>query len=345
MTTFHVGIHNEHNSFVVPPEFRAGLNDGSLQRHGAVIRKAVQGEPGSIVGYLQETAQLQKAQNDQSSATLKNSGGKLATSILKFAAGDQSIGESLQAFQILQVANVAMTAVGIGVTVIGTLYLASKIDRLETQLDEIGEKLDRISRGVQDLQHEVLAQDLDEMRTETQRVNDAWERSNPATIWLQAEHGLHKLQTRFARRASELKDRGALPIEREAMLAAHSAAASIRVSALLAADEWEAAARAAGEHMAELDALTGRDGVRKLLEDTVRDEAIAEDSPDYSFALERHLAPTRKLFSDWRGRELNAASVPLLIDELRRQGISGRAWLEAARVEGDQPVLCLTARS
>lgn len=316
--------------------FAAGVARGEMVRHGAIIRDAL---TGRIVGHVQETAGF----GNVVSSLLPGS----PTGLAKLALGavrtvqNEQIKAGIAVLQSLQLGGLALSGVGIGVSIAGMALLAQRIDRVGARVGAMSETLQRIARQVEALRLEPIRHDLDALHTAGKEVEEGWLLADPEPHWRRAASDLHHLQTRFARRARELD---AVPDAdtglRDAMVEAFVASASTRVSARVVAGDMAAAEMAATEHARELADLTGGMGVLQLL-------ARALDGNEEPAGRLRRIDELRPAIEAQaaliRDREDAAATTPITIAALRERGISGRAWLERARTETEASLIVLPA--
>lgn len=118
-------------------------------------------------------------------------------------------------------------------------------------------------------------------------------------------------------------------------------ASGLRVTARLAIGQDDMARSAA---IARTHTLLEFDTPRKLgrlvLEKISYDAA---GSPEWKDQLDQNAAELSSLVTSSRARELSVAASAETLQELERQKISGREWLEAARAERENPLLFLQA--
>jgi hypothetical protein len=327
----------------VPAHLLAGVQAGDLQVYGSVIRSLTSGR---IVGHLQETSGLAKlgATALASHASLPLTGAGLAVDLVGHGVSyvqNEQIKAAVSVVQNLQIANLALGAIGIGVSVAGFAILSAKISRVEANMDAMAGRLDEIARGVESLRRDRIADDFTRLRTAAEQMDEGWSLSDPAPQWRQVATEAHSLANIFERRARELTTDPADVAAAEPFLDALGLAAGLRVSARLASGD-DAAGRAAasegtkalvsvGEHIS-----LGASALREM-----RPHAALGGSRDWDQALAGRVDTLRPLVERARQREAAAASTSLTLAELQRQDINGRAWLEAARSEEAEPVLCL----
>lgn len=287
-----------------------------------------------IVAHLQETpgmARMAKLGFDPASM--------IADGIQMYQ--NEQIKTGLAIVQNLQLANLALTGVGIGVSIAGFAILAHKLDRIEGRLTEIAAAISAVGKRVEGLQAHFARAELAALRAELRRIDEAWSRSDAQAQWKIAADRLLTLEQTFYDHALALGDATDGALLREQMEDAFVLAGGARLSALLAAEEMSAAEVAAHDFARSLKTLTGEIGAPQLLRGQLAAETPPGGPADRLKALERLRPEAEARAALLREREDSAATAPLTIAALARAGVSGRAWLARARDEVEAPLICL----
>lgn len=327
----------------VPAPLMAGIRSGEIKVYGSIIRSVASGK---IVGHLQETSGFAKlggiAVTAGSSAPLAGAG--LAADLIGQGVNyvqNEQIKAALDVVQNLQVANLALGVVGIGVSVAGFAVLSAKINRIETSVDAMADRLTQLARGVDWLRHDRIAEDFARLRTVAEQLDEGWTLTDPSSQWRQVATEAHSLANIFERRATGLTTDPADLLAVEPFVDALALATSLRVSARLASGEDIAAGAAADEGAKCLIALGEHVSLSAAaLRQMITDKAIVGSS-EWGVALNNRAETLRPVIALRRQREMAAVSTSLTLAELRRQLIPGRAWLESARSETDEALICL----
>lgn len=327
----------------VPDALIAGMASGDLKVHGSIIRSI---SSGRIVGHLQETSALSGLGNLLGgTASLPLQGLDLVGQTVAMVQNEQ-IKHAVAVVQQLQLANLALGAVGIGVSVAGTAVLWRKIDIVEKQVAGLAATLDALLNKVEALRQDRIADDLARLRAVADQMNEAWLLTDPVPQWDDVAREAHVLGSIFERRAVAIIEAGEHdPSVAEPMLAALGLASATRVAARLASGATVAAREAAAVSAETMANLTGHFGLGSALLKRMQGHRAATGSAAWRVALTSHAEMVRPLLTDQRDRVTALASSGLTIGEIDRQGIDGRAWLEAAREEKDAPLLCLQSRA
>ena len=327
----------------VPEHLIAGMQSGEVKVYGSVIKSMVSGQ---IVGHLQETSGLAKlagmALASPVSAPLAGAG--LAADLIGHGINyvqNRQIVAALKVVQSLQVANSALSVIGIGVSVAGFAILAAKINRMETSVNAMAGRLAEIGSGIEWLRHDRIAEDFSRLRTLAEQMEEGWSLVDPGPQWRQVATDAHSLATIFGRRTVELIADPKNLVTAEPFAEALALAVSLRVSARLASGEDVAAAAAADEGARFLVTVGERVSLAASALQQMRANLSVSGSRSWGDILDSEVAALRPHVTAYRQRETVAASTSLTLTELRRQLIPGRTWLEAARSEHNEPVICL----
>lgn len=329
----------------VPEHLLARVSSGELKVYGSIIRSLTSGR---IVAHLQETSALAHAAGSLLSApaSLPLQGANLAIDAVGHSvsyAQNEQIKSAVSMLQSMQVLDLALGVAAIGVSVAGFAILSKKLARTEAKVEALHSRLDELARGIELIRRERLTEDFVRLRTAIEQLDEAWVLTDGATQWRQVANEAHFLANQFARRAGELLD--AAPADLPAIdpfLEALALSANIRITARMAADDDAAARLAARDGAAALSVI----GERLRLGEAAL-STIGGQVPGGTTAWSDRLAIVsdeyRPLVDCARAREAAAAATCLTIEELGKQGISTRVWLETAREEHESPLLCVAA--
>lgn len=327
----------------VPAHLLAGVQSGEFNVYGAIIRSVAEGR---IVGHLQETSGLAKLGATALAApgSLPLAGAGLASDLVGHGVSyvqNEQIKAAVNVVQNLQIANLALGVVGIGVSIAGFAVLSAKINWVEGKLDAITDRLAEVARAVDWMRRDRISDDFTRLRTIAEQMDEGWSLIDPASQWRHVATEAHTLANMFERRAGELIAEPADLHAAEPFLEALALAGALRVSARLASGDDAAAAGAANEAARVLVSLGERASLGTSVLRQMRAKADIGGSQEWEEALSGRIEALRPVVAGLRQREAGAASTVLTLAELQRQQIPGRAWIEAARNEETEPVLCL----
>lgn len=313
----------------VPAELLAGVHTGEYRVIGSIIQSV---SSGRIVGHLQETSAL----------TSLMSAGPLDLPQLALGAVSVVQNEQIKAavalVQSLQVANLALSGISIGVSVAGTALLAQRISRIEDRLGAMLPALAGIARQLEAMRIDRIQEDFTRLRTLAHQVDEAWLPSASTAEWIAIARDAHFLADGFERRAQELEGTDE-PLAAEPLIDAFNLAAGLRITARLGARQDDMAQQAAQARTTTLVRLGQRLQPGSL--------ALARVSKDlagtslWEESLANEVSGLKETLSKVRDRELAAAATTETLDHLASQGISGREWLEMSMTEDKAPLLLL----
>jgi len=314
-------------AFEIPARFATS----EFYRIGTTMRSHATGQ---IVAHLQETTGLTRMAGLGFDPTSMVAGG------IQIYQNEQ-IKVGLALVQNLQIANLALTGVGIGVSVAGFAILARKLDRIERSLAEITAAIQRLAKKVERIEARLIRVELAELRAELRRIDEAWMRSDAQAQWRIAADRLLTLEQAFGDHVRAADSGAGDASLRALMVDAFTLAGSSRISALLAANEADAAGFGARGFARSLAGFTGNIGAPQILREMQMAETAPAD-PAARLAAIARLRPQAEAGATLvREREDSAATAPITIAALTRAGVSGREWLERARSEAEAPLICL----
>lgn len=320
----------------IPAHLVAGINRGDYQVFGSVIKSATSGQ---ILGHLQETSALTSilSKTIPGLSTAVEMGAQAVT-----IAQNEQIKSALSFVQSLQLANLAVGAASIGVSVAGTALLSAQIRQLETKLDGILPELQVIARGVEQLRNDRIAEDFTRLKVLAGQVDECWILANANSEWRAIARDADFLAGSFARRAQEaLGQPTSGPDSAEALVDAYSLSSSLRVTARMASDDLDAAYHAACERVHTLLAISACVSVSTtaLTFAAVPHEKVGRS--EWAVELDHNADQIKASVHRSQARAEAAAATAETIETLSLRKISGREWLEAAREEAVSPTLFL----
>lgn len=306
--------------FVIPAHFIAGLASGEFQRFGAVIKDAGSGQ---ILGHLQETGALQGL--FRTGLSFDPTGVTGLIGIAQNAAISHKL-DAMQAMmgtlQTLQIATLASSVVGIGVTAASTAIILQRLRGIDQRLERIEGTLSELPQQWREME---FRKRLQTMATSLERLQEAEHRPDAESVARAEEERLNyifdDLHGGLCNVVIEAKVDPALL---QSLLAALSLAAGAQFKAMLWLDMKQAAEKRAVNQFGKLQDLGFR---------MPRHSMVERLSGDGATALQ--------ISSDFSEIRMRAASQPQLARTLIAQGINGRAFIEQVQDEQTQPLLIL----
>lgn len=325
-------------SFDVPAELAARYAAGLLVRDGALLRNS---DTGRIVAHLQETTALAgRFAAATNPAGMAMEAGKLGLGAVQVAQNEQ-IKAGIALMQQLQVANLALTGIGIGVSVVGFGLVLQQLQGIRRQLEGFGAALAGIRQAVDEVQATLDRRKLSELTAALRRIDGAWGRGDAQLEWAAAAADLLRLEQEFLDDIRALPEGTATMARRIGLVEAFVMAGNARTGALLAAGHEAAAEEAAAEFAGRLEEVTGALGAPRILRAMLEAEQTPVDPQARLTAVERLRPEAERQALLLREREAAATTLPLTIAALQQAGIPGRQWLQDARERTDVPLLCL----
>lgn len=333
----------------IPAALEAGIRSGQLDVYGSTIRNVANGQ---IAGFLQETSGLSKIAGlvgGGPAAPLKLIGsGIQIVQNEQIKSGVAAVQQGVAMLNQLQVANLALSAAGIGVSAIGFAVMSAKIDGVRDEVRALGNKLDRLLDEFARDRTEKLDDMLNALRGLAQRIDSRWSMSAD-----KAEVGWHRdadeadtLGNFFSGRARRLLDARPTAIaEATPLLDASAMASGLRVGALALSGETAAAISVARDDSGRIERLTGGIGAADLARAWMALPAwqSAPGSEAAGNALALATTEARAAAASLRAREATAATRAAPLLALEAKGLHARDWLAAARGEQDAPLLLMKA--
>ena len=306
--------------FHIPAQLLTSEVSGAVKRYGAILKDEA---TGRIVGHVQETGALQKV--FQTGLSLDPTGVTGLIGVAQNAAITSKL-NAMQAMmgtmQVLQVATLASSVIGIGVTAASTAMILKRLDQVEKAL--VG-----IETAVASLPSKWREMDL---RSKIVTVRTSLERLQEAEVRPDAEAVVKSVEERLSYAFDEIHD-GLAEVVIQArvdaglvrsLLASLALCGSAQIKSLLWLDMKEPAEIRARRQVAKLEHLTflmPRDlMVDRLGNDQAKALGISQD------------------FSEIR---LRTASQPSLARTLIAREINGREYVEHIEQEETEPYLLL----
>ncbi|MDB4213910.1 hypothetical protein N9741_03460 [Octadecabacter sp.] len=306
--------------FDIPAQFRAAVGAGELIQRGALLKDAA---TGRIVSHLQETGALQKVLQRGLSFDPTGATGLIGVAQNAAISGKLNAMQSMMGtMQVLQVASLASSVVGIGVTAASTAMI---LDRL----NQVDEALVGIETSVADLPskwHEMgLRSKIVTVRTSLERLQEAEVRPDAEAVIKSVEERLSyvfdEIHEGLAHVVIQVRVDACLV---KSLLATLALCGSAQIKSLLWLDMKEAAVLRSRRQVAKLESLTFL---------MPRDLMVDRFGHDQSTALS-----VSQEFSEIR---LRTASQPSLARTLIAREINGREYVERIEQEETEPYLLL----
>ena len=336
----------------VSEQHKAGLADGTLKIFGSAIREV---STGRIRGFLQEAAPLQKL--FPALLKLAPSGVDLATAPLEVAqlvqgeairAGVGRIEDGVKLLTQISQIDAAIGVVGIGVTVIGFTVMARKIDQVKGAVDAMSDKIEGVSAKLDQIQRDAIDLDFAELKSLSKAFDEGWRLSGDAAVmrWHDVARGALSCQSRFEQRAGRLLVGGAAQYAAaDPFLDAVSLSNALRVAALAACNESQAAQEAASDGARSLEKMTGAIGLADISLAALAERRPPAGTARWALTQAETNQTARATVRKIRHREAAGFTRAAPFALLEHRSIPPREWLAAARDEIESPVIMLLAET
>jgi len=306
--------------FEIPTQFRAAVAAGDLITNGALLKDAV---TGRIVAHLQETGALQKALH--SGLSFDPTGATGLIGIAQNAAITSKLNamqSMLGTMQMLQVATLASSVIGIGVTAASTAMILNRLNQVDKAI--VG-----LEASVADLPSKWREMDL---RAKIVTVRTSLERLQEAEVRPDAENVVKSVEERLSYVFDEIHS-GLIEVVIQArvdaglvrsLLASLVLCGSAQIKSLLWLDMKEAAEIRSRHQVAKLEDLAFL-----MPRDLMRDR------------LGHGQTTALGISQDFSEIRMRIATQPSLARTLIAREINGREYVERIEQEETEPYLLL----
>jgi hypothetical protein len=330
----------------VPPEVIEGVTSGLYKVTGSVVREV---SSGRGVAFLQETSLAQSLLNSAltgASTTLQTGFSPLGVAALvqnqQIKSRLADVQSSLAMLQNLQIGTLAVSGLGLGVSVAGFAVMLKRLKGIETQIATIEAKIDRVTS---DRRSDDIRMTFADIGTQMEIVDTLSARSNMVSSGEAAERALAtssgRLEAHFQQR-SEAMQTGHMTSADMDML--WSLAAAIRLCheagsrALYRIDELEAA-----KQLAERRAQRFLDLSQNLTPDALARLCAqnASDSTDYIRTRQLALPQSEALVRGLHDCVASIGSQSELASKLIASKIAGSDYIREVTNEKHEPIIML----
>lgn len=333
----------------VPDGLVQGVLSGQYRVFGSVIREAANGR---IAGFLQEAPSLASMLLNGASAGHSGALAEAGLSVVQIAQNEvirRGVGRIEDAVALLGplgVANLAVNATGIGVTIAGFAVMSAKIEGVKQAVHGLADQIETVSTKIDALQRDAIDVDFAELKSLSKSFDEAWQLGGDAAVrrWHDVARGALSQQSRFELRADRaLSGNTQQYLEADPFLDAVSLASALRVAALAACDESSAARDAGADGARSIERLTGGLGLADLSLAVLAKTSAQPGTQDWTLAQAAANQSMRPMALKIRQREAAAITRAAPLAALEDRSIRPREWLEAARSETSSPVLFMPA--
>ena len=331
--------------FEVPSKFLAKYATGQVKRIGTNL---VNSNSGKIVGHLQEAGRLSANLSGGLNPIVQS--GQLASSLAANAQLHQ-VKKMLSGLQMITSATLAVSAINLGVSVLGFVMVTRRLNQLGGQIERLEGMLSSTHQLLAETNLRQRARDRAQVMSQMALAEEAWTHSNPDAIWrgladrLYGEDSYYRILLTTELEADEsIIRRGSVPWND--VLAAHETLSQLvaaRTQCLVLLNELDAALHYANEWNQWLsrnyDCLTPP----ALLESRLQSRVESNDTGEDYRRLEI-LNETKSFLQVVRVQQEFARTAPDMISTLKSIGVPGRAYVERLRSQQDEEILVLESK-
>lgn len=258
--------------------------------------------------------------------------------------GIDNLQDGLNGLSSLALQNMALNIANMGISIAGFDAMLNQLNTIRTAIHGLSGQLDIAIGKIEAVQHDLIEGDFSELKSLAKAHDEGWLLSDASAggRWQEVAHGALRYQTRFESRAERLlaSNPGDYMLA-DPMLDAVGFASGLRVAALSACNEANAAREAAADGARAIERLTGSIGLADLTRRALAASGAVPGTQDWTIALAAANEGAREVVAKIRQRETAAVTRAAPLASLERRGIRPRDWLEAAREEKEVPVLVM----
>jgi hypothetical protein len=270
--------------------------------------------------------------------------GRIEKKLDFMAGGITNLQDGLDGLSSLALQNMALNIANMGIAVAGFDAMLNQLDTIRTAIHGLSGQVDVAIGKIDAVQHDLIEADFSELKSLAKAHDEGWLLSDASAggRWQEVAHGALRYQTRFESRAERLlaSNPGNYMLA-DPMLDAVGFASGLRVAALSACNEANAAREAAADGARAIERLTGSIGLADLTRRALASSGAVPGTQDWTIALAAANEGAREVVAKIRQRETAAVTRAAPLASLERRGIRPRDWLEAAREEKEVPVLVM----
>jgi hypothetical protein len=329
--------------YEIPLQLQAMIGSQQASLIGAIIKDNATGQ---ILGHVQQASGLSSMLTQAFGSAVSGGFSPLAAiSVVQnetLRRGVAELKDGMILVQNLQYGTLALSGLGLGVSIAGFAATLAKLRAIEMRIDQLSDRVEAITADRRDDDLKTVFADVS---GDLQNIETLTDRRDPQRVAEQLQLSLsrstRKIEGYFVR-LSDVRGKAKLPLDVMDRLWALAAAIRLcqeaAIQALFAADELEVAEHTGRVEMERQLALMGAvspDILSRMVSRGEQDPVTAFDTRKVALAQARILADGLK------GGVQSLAGQVSTARALRSEGISGLQYLREARSAKDGPFLCL----
>lgn len=327
----------------VPLQLQAMIGSQRASLVGAIIKDNATGQ---ILGHVQQASGLSSVLSQTVGSAFSGGFSPLAAiSVVQNETLRRSVAElkgGMVLMQNLQYGTLALSGLGLGVSIAGFAMTLAKLRAIEATLDQLSQGLEEITSDRRDDDLKAIFADV---TGDLQNIDTLAERRNPQRVAEQLQLSLsrstRKIENHFVRLSDVV---GKTQFRFDVLDRLWALAAAIRlcqeasIQALFAADELEVA-----EHLGLVE-IERQLALMRAASPNVLSRMVSREKQDHVMAFDTRkaaLVQARTLADGLKGGVQSLAGQVSTARSLRSEGMSGLQYLREARSMQDAPFLCL----
>jgi len=327
--------------FITPDHFGALVESGHVIRYGAILKDAASGR---IVAHMQQTGVLEGLLSKTSSVLPINPFSPLSAmsslgANFQLYRLDAKIEQSLQlmqGFAGLQLANLALAGLGLGVSVAGFALIKARLNEVSLKIDTLS---DAVRMGFEEQRLRELRDLESDLDGQLDHAEEGWEHLDGGSrVWTRVADRLNDMVYRYPKLIEQnLQQPSPDPQLLAYLLERYRVLAQTRIECLILNGEMMSARDFARRFSVKTNELLN--DVTPL--DFARGQ-IARHAPDDHFELRRKLPEARRFVTNLREFQDVFETKPLLIETLIENRQDGREYVQSLRGQKEPLVLIAT---
>lgn len=329
--------------YEIPLQLQALVSSQKASLVGAIIKDNA---TGHILGHVQQASGLTSVLGQAAGGVLSSGFSPLGMMSVvqneQIRRGVAELQNGMILMQNLQYGTLALSGLGLGVSIAGFAATLARLKAIETRLGALEDAVDKATR---DRREDDLKSVFADIAADLQNVETLSDRRDPQRVAEQLQLSLARTTRRIEQhflREADLSRRSSIPIEHLDQL--WTLAAAIRlcqeasIQALFAADELEVAQRFGQFELERQIAL-----LQSLSPDILsRLVSRSEKDLDAARALRQTALGQARLLADGiRGGVLALAGQVSIANTLRAEDMTGMEYIRRIKAEAQSPLVCL----
>ncbi|MWP36107.1 hypothetical protein GQY15_00645 [Rhodobacter sphaeroides] len=324
--------------FSFPADYLGSVASGEVIRYGAILKDAASGR---IVAHMQETGLLQNMLSAPTAGLPLNPFSPISAlsslganwQLYRLDGKIEQTMQIMQGFATLQMANIALAGLGLGVSVVGFAMIKSRLNEVSLKIDTL---TDLVRRGFEEQRLRELRDLEARLDAQLDHAEEAWSHADGGTrVWTRVADNLNDMVYSYPRLIEQnLRAEAPQPEMLAYLLERYRVLAATRIECLILTGEMTSArdfaTRFSRRTNSLLNDITPVDFARAR---------IAANTREPHLELRRQLPEARRFVANLREFQDVFETKPLLIDALIERRQDGRDYIQSLREQKEPLVL------